>query len=69
LNFGAAALFRWKLHFEHVWAVSAFLVPQFGQNTPHLAPGAYPGAIAALKRIVLRVYDESHRLTPVHARH
>ncbi len=34
LNFGAAAApFRAKLHFEHVWAVSGFWVPQFGQNT------------------------------------
>jgi hypothetical protein len=33
LNFGAAAPFRLKLHFVHVWAVSGFCVPQFGQNT------------------------------------
>jgi hypothetical protein len=33
LNFGAAAPFKLKLHFEHVRAVSGFCVPQFGQNT------------------------------------
>lgn len=33
LNFGAAAPFRLKPHFEHVVAVSGFCVPQFGQNT------------------------------------
>lgn len=33
LNFGAAAPFKLKLHFVHVWAVSGFCVPQFGQNT------------------------------------
>src|SRR4051794_40205891 len=33
LNFGAAAPFRAKLHFAQVIALSAFWVPQFGQNT------------------------------------
>jgi hypothetical protein len=33
LNFGAAAPFKLKLHFEHVCAPSSFFVPQFGQNT------------------------------------
>lgn len=36
LNFGAAAPFKLKPHFEHVDAVSEFCVPQFGQNTKHL---------------------------------
>ena len=40
LNFGAATLFRWKLHFEQVCAASGFCVPQFGQNTPHLRTSA-----------------------------
>jgi hypothetical protein len=33
LNLGAAAPFNAKLHFAHVVALSAFWVPQFGQNT------------------------------------
>jgi hypothetical protein len=44
LNFGAAAPFRLKLHFEHVAAVSGFCVPQFGQNTRYL-PAAGDGKI------------------------
>jgi hypothetical protein len=39
LNFGAAAPFKLKPHFEHVDAVSEFCVPQFGQNTKHLPQG------------------------------
>jgi hypothetical protein len=39
LNFGAAAPFKLKPHFEHVDAVSEFCVPQFGQNTKHLPKG------------------------------
>jgi hypothetical protein len=41
LNFGAAAPFRLKVHFEHVAAVSGFWVPQFGQNTRYL-PVVHP---------------------------
>jgi len=33
LNLGAAAPLRLKPHFTHVDAVSAFCVPQLGQNT------------------------------------
>lgn len=36
LNFGAAAPFRLNPHLTHVDAVSAFCVPQLGQNTHHL---------------------------------
>jgi hypothetical protein len=45
LNFGAAAPFRLKPHLLQVVAVSAFCVPQFGQNTLHLPepPGWAPG--------------------------
>ncbi len=43
LNFGAAAPFKLKLHFEHVSDVSGFCVPQFGQNTepPSFARGEH----------------------------
>jgi hypothetical protein len=37
LNFGAAAPFRLNPHFLQVVAASSFSVPQFGQNTAHLA--------------------------------
>jgi hypothetical protein len=39
LNFGAAAPFKLKPHFEQVDADSAFCVPQLGQNTRHLRGG------------------------------
>jgi hypothetical protein len=36
LNFGAAAPFKLNPHLLHVDAVSAFCIPQLGQNTHHL---------------------------------
>ena len=49
LNFGAATPFRLKPHFTHVDAVSAFWVPQLGQNTSRP-----PKAIVALSLHVAR---------------
>jgi hypothetical protein len=49
LNFGAAAPLRLKPHLLQVVAVSAFCVPQFGQNTHHLRepPGSRPSRRAS----------------------
>ena len=84
LNFGAAAPFRLKLHFEQVGAASGFWVPQFGQNTPHLADTEHSGGQSDPSRELVLAFatsflgplaDEArasrgnHGLTPVHARH
>lgn len=59
LNFGAAAPFNWKLHFEHAWAPSGFWVPQLGQNTEYLARTGRPAgkkvrAAYAIRREILK---------------
>jgi len=84
LNLGAAAPFKLKLHFEQVGAASGFWVPQFGQNTPHLAGTEHSGQESSQSTELswrsrpcfsvppagCRAPNEgNHGLTPVHARH